>query len=379
MPQVVRQEEPIEALSLSSFWRTTIVQMEVYRDRPAPVCTMLLFLALLGAAVYRIFEPSATDPEAFGACLTPGAVFTPSMSLWPRYLLHFLWPLEPGYLRSFLANTALLVLGYSLEYEIGTVQFATLLWGIHLATSAILLYFGVTTCHTSVEAAVAGLVVVAHRVNPKIHSDGCDVSIRVPFAIEPRWHLWLILGILMLSAPNFPAVLAVHLAGFAMGFVCVLRDPEVLVSAWQDVSRSFTMGAFLHVAFFLFSVLFMPLTSSEPPVRGQDIVSGRMLQLSWWRKGPGSSAPLLHMGVSGELASEALFICKLMIAFACPLLLSQYRVWSKVYAGACVLLAMYSMNSEVWVYPHVGFIALFYFAWAFWKLPSADYSKYHAN
>jgi len=324
-------------------------------------------------------ERSATDPETFNACLTPGAVFAPSMSLWPRYLLHFLWPLELGYLRSILANTALLVEGYSLEYEIGTMQFATLLWGIHLATSAILLYFHVTTCHTSVEAALAGIVVVAHRVNPKIHSDGCDCSIRVPFAIEPRWHLWLILAMLLLSASNFPVVLAAHIAGFAVGTVCVLRDPEVWVSAWQDVSRSFTMGAFLHIAFFLFSVLFMPLTSNEPPIHVHDIVNGRMLQLGWWRKGASSSAPLLRMGFSGELAAEALFICKLMIAFACPLLLSQFRVWIKIYAGACVLLAMYSMNSDAWVYPHAGFIALLYLAWAFWKLPSVDSSKYHAN
>lgn len=379
MPQVVKQEEPIDAFSMSSLWRTTLVQMEVYRDRPAPVCTMLLFFALLGAAVYRIVEPSATDPEAFKTCLTPGAVFTPSMSWWPRYLLHFLWPLEPGYLRAFLANMALLVEGYALEYEIGTMQFATLMLGIHLATSVILLYFQVTLCHTSVEAALAGIVVVAHRVNPKIHSDGCDTSIRVPFAIEPRWHLWLILAMLLLSAHNFAGVLAAHIAGFAVGAVCVLRDPEVWVSAWQEVGRSFTMGAFLHIAFFLFAVIFMPLTSNEIPIQGHDIMSGRMLQLSWWRKGASSSAPLLRMGFSGELAGEALFICKLMIAFACPLLLSPYRVWIKFYAGACVLLAMYSMNSEAWVYPHAGFIALLYLAWAFWKLPSADFVKYHAN
>eukprot|EP00419_Tripos_fusus_P029849 CAMPEP_0172712590 /NCGR_PEP_ID=MMETSP1074-20121228/61186_1 /TAXON_ID=2916 /ORGANISM="Ceratium fusus, Strain PA161109" /LENGTH=348 /DNA_ID=CAMNT_0013536541 /DNA_START=64 /DNA_END=1107 /DNA_ORIENTATION=+ len=348
MPQVVRQEEPIDAFSMSSLWRTTIVQMEVYRDRPAPVCTMLLFFALIGAAVYRIVEPTATDPQGFGACLTPSAAFKPSMSLWPRYLLHFLWPLEPGYIRSFLANVALIVEGYSLEYEIGTVQFATLFLGIHLATSAIFLYFRVTSCHTSVEAALAGIAVVLHRVNPKIHSDGCDSSIRVPFAIEPRWHLWLILAMLLLSASDLPVVLAVHIAGFAVGTVCVLRDPEVWVSAWHEASRSFTMGAFLHIAFFLFAILFMPLTSSEPPIQIQDILNGRMLQLSWWRKGANSSAPLLRAALAGEVAAEGLFICKLMIAFACPLLLSPFRVWMKIYAGGCVLLAMYTMNSPIW-------------------------------
>jgi len=91
-----------------------------------------------------------------------------------------------------------------------------------------------------------------------------------------------------------------------------------------------------------------------------------------------STAPALHLALGGQLAPEALFICKLMVVSACPLLLSPFRLWARFYSGACILLVMYSMNSPEWRYPHAGFVAFVYLAWAFWKLPNAQFSKSHA-
>merc|ERR1712113_247179 len=101
------------------------------------------------------------------------------------------------------------------------------------------------------------------------------------------------------------------------------------------------------------------------------------LRPSWWRASVPSSAPLLHMALTGAAAGEALFICKLLIAFICPLLLSPFRMWTRAYAVACLLLSMYAMNSAEWRYPHVGFLSLLYSAWAFWKLPNMQFAKGH--
>lgn len=91
---------------------------------------------------------------------------------------------------------------------------------------------------------------------------------------------------------------------------------------------------------------------------------------------PGSPA-LLHLALSGQIAPQALFISKLCISFAMPLLLSPFRLWAKFYAGACLLLLMYAMNTPVWHYPHAAFFALAYLAWAFWRLPSAAVGTRH--
>lgn len=312
-------------------------------------------------------------------CLTPDTFFAPHQSYWRGYLFHFLWPLEPSYARAFLANTALIVEGYALEYEVGTMHFVGLLFGLHFATAAILLHYRFTFCYISVEPALVALAVIMHRVNPKVHSDGLDKSIRVPFAVEPRWHLWLLLALLLLASSHFPEALAAQAAGLVVGTVCTLRDPEVWLGAWRAAkTRSFSVGASLHVMFFLFAIIFMPLTSKELPIVLSDVTSGRALKLNWWRKSATSSLPALHLALAGRLAPEALFICKLMIVSACPLLLSPFRIWTRIYAGACVLLAMYAMNSPEWLYPHAGFVVLLYLAWAFWKLPNAEFSKYHS-
>mmetsp|Transcript_28809 Transcript_28809/g.90805 ORF Transcript_28809/g.90805 Transcript_28809/m.90805 type:complete len:382 (+) Transcript_28809:83-1228(+) len=380
MPEVVRREEPIEAFSPSGLWRTTVVQMEVYRDRPAPACALLLFLAAFSASVYRLCRPEMVDPQVAGACLPWDALFVPHPSKWQRYLLHAIWPLEPGYIRAFLTNTVLIVEGYALEYEVGTAHFAGLLVGLHLASAAILLHFRFTLCHLSLEPVLVALAAVMHRVNPKLHSDGLDKSIRVPFPVEPRWHLWIILGVILLTSANFPQALAAHGVGLAAGAICAFRDPEVWQGSLEALqARSFTVGAGVHVALFMFLILFMPLTAKELPA---DVLSalldGRALTLGWWRMAVPSSAPALHLALAGQLAGEALFICKLMIISACPLLLSPFRIWARFYAGACVLLLMYSMNSPEWQYPHVGFLALAYLAWAFWKLPNVEFLKPHA-
>lgn len=379
MPERIQREEPIAPLSLSSAWRTTMALMEVFRDRPAPAFAFLLALAGWAAAVCRAIWAELGDPAAAGACLSPAALFAPQAAQWRRYALHVFWPLDPSYSRGLLTSAALLLLGYTLEHEVGTAHFAALFLGLHAVGAALLLHYRLLLCFTSSEAALAALAVVAHRVNPKVHTDGLDSSLRVPFAVEPRWHLWLLQSGLLLLAGDFPTALAVHCAGFVAGGALALRDPEVWLAAWRaGRHRSWGLVASMHVALLLFGLVFMPLTAQAFPADLlQALLDGRAWHRRWWQAAMPGSPPLLHLALARQLSAEALFICKLAISFALPLLLSPLRLWSRFYAGACMLLAMYAMNSPAWRYPHVGFLALLYLMVAFWKLPEWAGAKEH--
>merc|ERR1719343_1032645 len=102
-----------------------------------------------------------------------------------------------------------------------------------------------------------------HRVNPKLHTDGLDKSMQVPFAIEARWHFWFLQIVLLLMAEDFPSVLVNHGVGMLVGGVLTLRDPEVWLEAWGAArERSFGIGAPVHIALLLFTLTFMPLTAA---------------------------------------------------------------------------------------------------------------------
>jgi len=348
--------------------------METFRDRPAPTCAFLVALATWGAAGYRLCWPDLADPESAGVCLLPDVLFAPYPGEWRRYVLHLLWPLEPGYIRAFFTSAVLLLEGYTLEYEVGTAQFATALVGLHVVAAAVLLHFRFVICHLSLESVLVALAVMMHQVNPKVHTDGLDKSMRVPFAVEPRWHVWFLQSILLLMTADFPKALVVHGVGLAVGGALALRDPQVWIDAWNAArSRSFGIGASVHIALLLFALLFMPLTTQSLPTDlFAALLDGRALSREWWQMSSPGSPAMLHLALAGGMSPEALFICKLVISFAFPLLLTPFRLWTKFYTGACVLLCMYAMNSPVWRYPHVGFLVLAYLAWALWKLPSLE-------
>ncbi|CAE7378242.1 TL1 [Symbiodinium sp. KB8] len=338
---VIVVEEDIPPLSLSGVWRSVAVQLEVYKERPAPSCAFSLALLTWVAALYRILRTDFPPPGPAGLCMDPAAVRFAQGFEAKRWLLHALWPLEPGYLRGFLSSSLLLVLGYSLEYELGSVHFCGLLLGLQIGAAFLLLHFRFSMCVISLEPAMAGLAVIAHRVNPKVHSDGLGAALKLPFEVEPRWHIWVLLGLLLMQAGDFPNALVVHAAGLLLGAVVVLREPEVWGDAWHAlVGRSFTCGAVAHIVLFVFTIVFMPLTVPEAPpdmlaLFQAALADGRLFKLSWWRDSIPSSLPLLHMAISGQLGGEALYICRFLLSIALPLLLSSMRLWAVAQEGMC--------------------------------------------
>mmetsp|Transcript_24649 Transcript_24649/g.55530 ORF Transcript_24649/g.55530 Transcript_24649/m.55530 type:complete len:386 (-) Transcript_24649:53-1210(-) len=383
MPQVVHrsEEEDIPPLSLSGVWRSVAVQLEVYKDRPAPSCAFSLALLAWLAAIYRLLRADLPPPGPAGICLDPAAIRFVQGFEAKRWLVHALWPLEPGFVRGFLSSAMLLVLGYSLEYELGSAHFFGLLVGLQIGAGFLLLHFRFLMCLTSLEPALAGLAVVMHRVNPKVHSDGLGTSLKLPFEVEPRWHVWVLLGLLLMQATDFPNALVAHAAGLFLGTVVVFREPEVWGCAWKAVvSRSFSCGATAHMVLFVFTILFMPLTVPEAPAEllalfQAALASGQVLRPSWWKDSIPSSLPLVHMAMSEQLAPEALYIVRFLLSIALPLLLSSMRMWTRMYSVFIAILLMYSMTGPVWRYPHWGFISLVYLAISFWKLPNAAKQK----
>ncbi|CAE7423811.1 unnamed protein product [Symbiodinium sp. CCMP2456] len=335
------EEEDIPPLSLSGVWRSVAVQLEVYKERPAPSCAFSLVLLTWVAALYRILRTDFPPPGPAGLCMDPAAVRFAQGFEAKRWLLHALWPLEPGYLRGFLSSSLLLVLGYSLEYELGSAHFCGLLLGLQIGAAFLLLHFRFSMCVISLEPAMAGLAVIAHRVNPKVHSDGLGAALKLPFEVEPRWHIWVLLGLLLMQAGDFPNALVVHAAGLLLGAVVVMREPEVWGDAWRAlVGRSFTCGAVAHIVLFVFTIVFMPLTVPEAPADmlalfQAALADGRLFKLSWWRDSIPSSLPLLHMAISGQLGGEALYICRFLLSIALPLLLSSMRMWAVAQEGLC--------------------------------------------
>eukprot|EP00929_Paragymnodinium_shiwhaense_P108479 TRINITY_DN74794_c0_g1_i1.p1 TRINITY_DN74794_c0_g1~~TRINITY_DN74794_c0_g1_i1.p1 ORF type:complete len:380 (-),score=52.38 TRINITY_DN74794_c0_g1_i1:148-1287(-) len=377
MSEVRQAEDPIQPFSLTGLWRSILSMMDIFRERPAPACAFILCLLSWAASLYRIFNPQWTEAELAGACLTRDVLFGLQAAEWRRFALHIFWPLEAGYVRGFFLSAAMIIQGYALEYEVGTPHFTAMLLGCHAVASATLLYFRLSICDVSLEPSLAALAIVIHRINPKVHTNGLDKAVRLPWAIEPRWHIWLIEVILLLSAGNFPRALAVHFSGYLAGALLMLREPDLLFDAWHSVKTgSERIGFAVHVTLLIFALFFMPVSAQEYP---SDIIfalcDGRALRLAWWSEAVPASPPLLHMGLAGLAASEATYICKLMITMALPLLVSPLRLWLKFYAVGCVLLAMYCMNSNGWRFPHIGFVVIVYLAWAFWKLPSMQTVK----
>lgn len=291
--------------------------------------------------------------------------------------MHALWPLEASYLRGFLVSMVLLIQGYSFEHQVGSSHFLLLFICLHLGSAVLLIYFKFTMCHVSVEPALVAMTAVMHRANPKIHTDGLERTSKVPFAIEPRWHIWMVLALLLLSSTNFPATLAAHCAGLVAGGLSALRDPDAWVAGFEAFrARRPGVGRAIHLGLLLFAIMFMPLSAEQVPSGVVDaITDGRALSLHWWQSSFPPTLPLLHLAVTGSVSGEAYLILKMMMACAVPLLLSPIDIWPKFYAGACVLLAMYSMVGSAWAYPHIGFLVLLYLAWAFWTLPSLPQSS----
>lgn len=373
MVQVRQVEEPIAPVSFQGVLRSCAVQFRVYQERDPPVFAFCLGLCIWTVAALRMFGFVQASNESI--CLHSNAVVFPNASEWRRYLGHAVWPMEPGYVRNFLVSTILIMQGYSLEYQIGTLHFATLFILFQGICSLVLLHFRFATCLLSIEPALAGMLVVMHRENPGIHSDSFDKGEKVPWTIEPRWHVWILFLFLHWASADYASALACHVVGAGAGLLVALREPQAWAWAFKTmIYRPPGFGLGVHFTLFFFSVLFIPLTTQTLP---QDllgaIMDGRVFSGQYWSAvNAGASLPLLHMALAGMVAPQVLFILKTLIGLGPVLVLSTVHGWFKFYTLFLFITLMYCMNTPFWQYPHAGFLLLPYFMWAFWALPGSQ-------
>jgi len=278
------------------------------------------------------------------------------------------FPVEQGFFRGLMTSTILVIEGYSLEYTIGTQRFAALFLLFHLLSAAILLWLQLLPCVVSLEAALSAMAIVMHCENPGIHTHGMRDSVKVPFVVESRWHVWMLIAAAELWTSGFVYSVWLHAVGLIVGAIYVLRDRELVFALLSMIRRrSPRVGRALYVSVLFFVMSYVPLMMLGPYTGPTQAIL--TLCAEW--NAMYASPPLLPLVFANALGPEPLFICKLLIVCAPGLLLSPFVMWTRFYASACVLLTMYTMGSQGFNFPHLSFLVLVCLAWVFWNSPNA--------
>lgn len=327
MGEYKAQEDPITPLSLQGLAKSSFVLLHIFRARPTPQITFLVAIIL-----WICFFVAAP------VCLAPEHVRTCSTDDWKIWALHGFAP--QSFLRTSLIGTLLLTVGYSIEDRIGMIPFLGIILFIHFGLGTLLLYCNLSSCYYSLEYTLAALAPIFHFNNPIFHGDSIGKNIRVPFAIEPRWHYWILVFLMMVTRAPFDAqAVYSYFIGLVIGTMYALRQP----AAWT-FKLSLTWP---KQVMFLLVVLFVPVTTLEVGVWDGPSVMAL------------SQGGLLGAGNSVVTLSLCLLPLSALAAHTIP--------WfpKAVYAVSSGLLAMYSMDSDAWVYPGPGFLALWLLVVAF--------------
>ncbi|CAD7950708.1 unnamed protein product [Amoebophrya sp. A120] len=316
-------------------------------------------------------DTSAT-PNA--AAPTSGA-YSSNNQLITSAILHWFVPYS-GFLRTCLIGSMLIIFGYTYESLIGTSTFLKRFLGLHAAMVAFQSYFRLTDFELSVtpeggaspipilrgiEPTLVCLQCLYHFQNPKIApSQIRDEFLQMQtFTVEPRWHGWLLLMLLLFTA-QWPLTLGKYTLGLVLGVVYVIRYPSTwpLTRTLFQKERTFLLMLALQTA----SLVYLPITAqrlpdtSAAPIASVVEATLRSPHLSY-----------LSLGSYAEPMPQAYFLIQFSLGFI-PLaitLVQRFPCIKGMYALICVLLAMYIMNTSSWNYVNTGFVGLLYAAYGF--------------
>lgn len=319
MAEYRAHEDPTSPLSLQGVAKSSFVLMSLFKERSAPQIAFGLAITLW--VCFFCIEP---------ACLSPDDLRAP-IDNWKTWILHAFAP--RSFLRTSLLGTLLLTFGYSCEDRIGMIHFLGLFISMHYLLASILLYFNLTLCFYGLETTLVALAPVFHKLNPVFHSDSVSKNIKVPFVIEPRWHYWILIFILMWTRSPFNAeAIYSYFTGLAAGTLYVFRQPD----AW-NVKLNLMWPKLI---FYFLAVLFVPVTTYE---------------LGVW-DGP-TTILLSQTGFLGAGSSVVSWSYSLLPLCTLACAYDMFWIPKVVYSVSSALLAMYSMNSQAWSYPGPGFLA----------------------
>jgi len=340
----VRREEPISPTSPAGLYRSSLALLHIFKKRRAPkICFVTFMLVVITYFVFTFHGGHAYIGEpVFSGCLKLYQMLEPEVDEYKDWLLHPLVALSGA--RTTLIGTMLLVLGYCYEYEIGALVFLGLFLLFHFLLCFLFLYFHLIPCFSSLEYTLVAFAPLFHVQNPVMRSDGAKEYLRVTFAIEPRWHFWILIFVLMVTRDDSSwtsSTIAMYYISLSLGFLYVLRQP----SLWRKISMDLL---WIKQLFFLVTLAFLPISTSE--------------LFSW------EGYSLLQIASAGLINPEAFYLMKATIC-ATPLLVFAVihapMLTRAVYATASVLLIMNSMNLPNWYYPGPGFFALIILTIAF--------------
>lgn len=125
---------------------------------------------------------------------------------------------------------------------IGTNTFLTRFLTAHAALVALQCYFSPDLQIFGIEPTLTTIQCMVHFSNPKIAASSIrDEFLKTDqFQVEPRWHGWLLLFLLVFST-QWPVRVGVFALGLACGTLYVVRYPSVYIIYLGALEVSFRM------------------------------------------------------------------------------------------------------------------------------------------
>lgn len=328
--------------------------LHVFSNRvKAPPFCFLFFLTMW--AVWWLDRFEYLDTSAWA--LPPRVDQIRGADQWANAFLH--WFAPQGFFRTCWVGSALLILGYTYEELLGTTFFMMRFLVAHGALLVFISFFNLEpVAIRGIEPTLVCLACLCHFENPKVSPQAIrDDFLKIKsFVIEPRWHLWLVMITLLILHPSrrWNLILGQYALGLFLGTLYCVRYP-VIWSSISDVCRR-RWRFFFQLALYAVTVVFLPVTAHEMTVSFENVLGN-------------SAFSLLNICLYVEPLPQVFLLLALSLAFlplAVLLVDRQYFSWIPgVYAVVCIMLGMYVMNTQSWLYVNVGFVSLLYSIYGF--------------
>jgi len=359
----MKKEEPMVPDSPTGLAKSTCLLLQEFQNRAQPPFTVMFNLMLTVFFINGMIWPMTF----LDVCVSPNIILEPDLRQWPRYLGHIMF--APSFFSMMKVFTIFGMIGYSMENEMGSAKFAIMVTAIFGACSVFTVLGGFEECLHGVDAPLVALAVVMHYTNPTFHPYGADKGIRVDFAVEPRWHLWILMTFHMLGGMRNLQLAGI---GVMVGVMWIIRQAD----SWQHFAACVTHQRAMfagHIFLLWFNFLMMPF-SLQDLSRVGDTVMQPFDYNAWrmWFDGTIPIAPPVYYLTMVATPGVVHYLAKLMLITGAILTLTPRMWYAKIYTFIIALLLMNCLSTPLWIYPHVGFFVTVYLMIMFWRL---DYNE----
>lgn len=196
MPYISQPAAPIAPDSFTGIYRTSLALVDSIRSNPAgPVCSSLILL-IWASYLYELGFPGDSPFRVGAMCVSKHSVEDPV-----PFLRNLVTP--DSFFRLVLLTAILSLQSVTLERQVGSVQLLGILLGNLLGLSVLFSVHFNQLCFPGTEALgplLASLTAMLHGLNVRVFTEGLSARVRLPFAVEPRWHCWALLLLYTMTA-----------------------------------------------------------------------------------------------------------------------------------------------------------------------------------